>query len=138
LTQDAITAANAAAAAAVWLQVAASSLWAMMTDPAHPLQPYFASLPKRDELLCPLIQLQKQHWNLLQNAYVVSHSDPEVASFASLPKRDELLCPLTQLQQQHWNLLQNEYVVSMGHVVWVLPGPVGCCVKVVGNELLCL
>jgi hypothetical protein len=54
------------------VQVAASSLWAMMTDPSHPLQPYFASLPHRDELLCPLIQLPQAHWPLLQSDYVVS------------------------------------------------------------------
>jgi hypothetical protein len=54
------------------LQVAAVSLWAMMSDPHHPLQPYFASLPKRQELLCPLIQLPEKYLPLLQSDYVVS------------------------------------------------------------------
>jgi hypothetical protein len=54
------------------VQVAAASLWAMISDAAHPLQPYFASLPKRNELLCPLIQLPEAYLPLLQSDYVVS------------------------------------------------------------------
>ncbi|KAF6258738.1 hypothetical protein COO60DRAFT_1701212 [Scenedesmus sp. NREL 46B-D3] len=52
-------------------ELAAANLLAMMADPAHAMQTYFASLPTSEELLSPLVSMPEQYLPLLQSDVAV-------------------------------------------------------------------
>lgn len=53
------------------LQLAAANLFDAMSNPEHELQPYLASLPKRDEILCPLVDMPHKYLSLIHNNIAV-------------------------------------------------------------------
>jgi hypothetical protein len=54
------------------LQVLAIHLYEAMSDPEHYLQPYFATLPRREEVLCPWASMPKEYLFMLQSDILVS------------------------------------------------------------------
>lgn len=63
-----------AACCTLLLQLAAANLLVMMHDPNNPLQPYFETLPKPDELLAPLVHTPDEYFPVLQSDILVGYS----------------------------------------------------------------